>query len=116
MPRGLLLAFILSLFHSIPARSVTPPGPDAFGYSVATTTAFSFTDSTDGTRVLFFTDDEATTVDIGFSFNFYGINYTTVSFNPNGLITFGGASTDFNNVNLATAVAPSNNLPCIAVL
>jgi hypothetical protein len=112
----LFLAVLLVSFHSNPAPAATAPGPDAFGYSVATTAAYSFTDITNGTRVLFFSDDDAATVNLGFKFNFYGSNYTSVSFNPNGLITFGGTSTDFNNVGLTTTVAPSNNLPCIAVL
>jgi len=116
MRRCWLLTLILASFPWLSARGVTAPGPDAFGYSVAATTAFSFTNITDGNHVLYFSDDEAITVDVGFSFNFYGANYSTVSFNPNGLITFGGESTDFNNVNLATTVAPSNNLPAIAVL
>jgi Bacterial Ig domain len=111
----LLLALILAAFQSLPALAVTAPGPDAFGYSVATT-AFSFIDITNAAHVLYFADDEAVTVNIGFNFNFYGVNYKSLSFNPNGLITFGGQSTDFNNVDLTTALAPSNNLPCIAVL
>jgi hypothetical protein len=112
---GLLAALILVWFHSLPALAVTAPGPDAFGYSVATT-ASSFIDITNGAHVLYFADDEAVTVNIGFNFNFYGVNYKSLSFNPNGLITFGNQSTDFNNVDLTTAVAPSNNLSCIAVL
>ena len=116
MRSGLFLALILAFFHSIPARSATAPGPDFFGYSVATTMAFSFTNIANGGRVLYFNDDDALTVNIGFNFNFYGVNYTSLAFNPNGLITFGGASTDFNNVDLTTSVPPSNNLPCIAVL
>jgi len=116
MRSGLVLGLILVCLRQVPTQAATASGPDAFGYSVATTSAFSFTNITDGTRVLFFTVDGATNVDIGFNFNFYGANYTTVSFTPNGLMTFGGASTDFNNTNLTTAIAPSNNLPCIAVL
>src|SRR5215475_14265279 len=112
----LFAVLILALFHLNSARPATAPGPDAFGYSVAVTTAFSFVEITNGARVLYFADDEAVTVNIGFNFNFYGVNYKSLSFNPNGLITFGGASTDFNNVDLSTTVAPSNNLPCIAVL
>jgi Bacterial Ig domain len=112
---GLFPALILAFFQSIAAHAVTAPGPDAFGYSVATT-AFSFIDITNGAHVLYFADDEAVSVNIGFNFNFYGVNYKSLSFNPNGLITFGGPSRDFNNVDLTTSVAPSNNLPCIAVL
>jgi hypothetical protein len=116
MRSGLFLTLLLVLFHSTPASSVPAPGPEAFGYSVSITTAFSFTNVSDGTRILYFTDDEATTINIGFNFNFYGVNYTSVSCSPNGLMTFGGPSADFNNVDVSAAVAPTNNLPCIAVL
>ena len=111
-----LFPVLLALLNSIQAYSAIAPGPDAFGYSAGITTAFTFTNITNGTHVLYFADDEPATVSIGFNFNFYSANYSTVSFNPNGLITFGGTSTDFNNVDLTTAIAPSNNLPCIAVL
>src|SRR6266516_3532476 len=88
------------------------PGPDAFGYTVQLTTQFTFLQitNTGATRVLWFDDDTPYTANIGFVFNFYGSNYSTVSFNPNGLMTFGGASSDYANVDLSMA-APSNNLP-----
>ena len=99
------------------ARSATAPGPDAFGYTVAATTNFGFLQITNGSpRVLWFDDDAAVTnINLGFTFNFYGTSYTNVSFNSNGLITFGGASIAFSNVNLTTS-SPQNNLPSIAVL
>src|SRR5262245_46604348 len=49
---GLLLALILAVLAN-PAVAVTAPGPDAFGYSVATT-AFSFIDITNAAHVLYF--------------------------------------------------------------
>ena len=119
-PRAVLVlaqcfVFILGvIFGQFSAAAAT--GPDAFGYSAATTGAFTFTNITSGSRVLVLSDDNTVTVNLGFTFNFYGSNYSSVSFSPNGLMTFGGASSDFNNVNLSTTVAPSNNLPCIAVL
>src|SRR5262249_26645887 len=67
-------------------------------------------------RVLWFTDDGAVTnISLGFTFAFYGANYTNVSFNANGLMTFGGPSMDYANTNLTTASLP-DNLPTIAVL
>jgi len=86
------------------AAAVLAPGPDAFGYSAGQTTAYSFTNITSGsTRVLWFDDDTAISVNLGFTFNFYGSNYSSVSFSPNGLMTFSAPSTDFANVNLTTA-------------
>src|ERR1043166_2589011 len=99
------------------ARAVTAPGPDAFGSSVAATTNFSFLQITSGsTRVLWFNDDAAVTnANLGFSFNFYGSTYSNVSFNSNGLMTFGGAIIAFSKVHLTTT-SPADNLPSIAVL
>src|SRR5437899_11925595 len=98
------------------ALAAQAPGPDAFGYTVQPTTQFTFTQITNGSpRVLALDDDGTFTASIGFTFNFYGSNYTTLSFNPNGLITFGAPSSNWLNVNLTTT-SPSNNLPCIAVL
>ena len=99
------------------ARGSAAPGPDAFGYTVAATTNFGFLQITNSsTRVLWFDDDAAVTnANIGFNFNFYGTSYSNVSINVNGLMTFGGASTAFSNVNLITT-STSDNLPSIAVL
>ena len=99
------------------AIAAIAPGPDAFGYTVASTTNFSFLQITSGsTRVLRLVDDAATTnINIGFTFNFYGSDYTTVSINVNGLMTLGGASIAWSNVDLTTT-SPADNLPSIAVL
>jgi hypothetical protein len=98
-------------------QAVIAPGPDAFGYTVTPTTNFSFLQITNGSsRVLWFDDDAAVTnVNLGFNFNFYGSSYSNVSFNVNGLMTFGGASTAYSNINFTTASPPAN-LPSIAVL
>jgi hypothetical protein len=99
------------------AIGVIAPGPDEFGYTVAPTTNFSFLQITSGsTRVLRLVDDAAATnLNIGFTFSFYGSDYTTVSINVNGLMTFGGTSIAYANVNLTTT-SPTDNLPSIAVL
>src|SRR5262245_58935893 len=112
-PRAAFWAFLFVLARFTAEAAI---GPDAFGYSAATTAAFSFTNVTTGSRVLVLADDNTVAVNLGFTFNFYGSNYFNVSFSPNGLMTFGGTSPDFDNVNLSATVAPSNNLPCIAVL
>jgi hypothetical protein len=99
------------------ALANTAPGPDAFGYTAAPTTNFSFLQITNGsTRVLWFDDDSAVTnINLGFNFSFYGSSYSNVSFNVNGLMTFGGASTAYANVNFTTT-SPTPNLASIAVL
>lgn len=99
------------------ALATTAPGPDGFGYTAVATTSYSFLQITNGSaRVLWFTDDGAmTNVNLGFNFSFYGTSYSSVSFSVNGLMTFGGASTAYANVDLTTT-SPPDNLPSIAVL
>jgi hypothetical protein len=117
MRRKSAAALCLCLWSHWASLAVNGPGPDAFGYKVAATTNYSFLQITNGSsRVLWFTDDGAVTnINLGFSFSFYGTNYTNVSFNANGLMTFGGASMAYSNVNLTTT-GPADNLPSVAVL
>ena len=104
------------------AVAAYPPGPDAFGYTVQATTQYSFLQITNrsgatnvGIRVLTLDDDTPYTANIGFTFNFYGTNYTNISFTPNGFMTFTAQSSNYVNVDL-TSASPSNDLPAIAVL
>lgn len=97
------------------AQAVTI-GPDAFGYRATDEIPFTFQDiSGIGTRVLAGSDDDTTSASLGFNFNFYGTNYNSVSWSPNGLMTFGVSIGQFSNVNLTTT-GPGVNPPSIAVL
>src|SRR6185295_4817956 len=118
MTRGQFMAALAAcLLWPGLAIAAIAPGPDAFGYTVASTTDFSFLQIISGsTRVLRLVDDAAATnINIGFTFNFYGSDYTTVSINVNGLMTFGGASIAYANVNFTTT-STTDNQPSIAVL
>jgi len=69
-------------------RATTWPGPDALGYS-GVTTAYSVTDISGSGIAVSLTDDEVSgAVPIGFPFNFYGSDYTSVYISSNGFITF----------------------------
>lgn len=56
-------------------------------------------------------DDSAVEVSLGFTFPFFGNDYTTVFVNTNGGVTFGGADTSWDQV-VATDIA----VPGIAIL
>jgi hypothetical protein len=76
---------------------------------------YSFTDiSSTGTRVLSNTDDTSTNRNIGFTFAFYGANFTQVSVSSNGMLTFGATNNAYANTNLTTT-GTTNNRPSIAV-
>ncbi len=75
--------------------------PDAYGYS-ATNGLVNWTDiSSTGTACLApGIDDSSVAACIGFNFNFYGTDYTSLFVSTNGLITFTGGNTDFSNDDL----------------
>jgi len=89
----------------------------------ATEVPFTFQDiSGIGTRILAGLDDTSTSANLGFNFNFFGKDYNSVSWTPNGLMTFGGSNSRFINVDLTTSAPNSitssgiRDLPSIAVL
>jgi hypothetical protein len=114
-----LLAIGMSLLTlslgASPAQAVSI-GPDSYGYTATDEVTYSFVDiSPSGTRELIDSDDLTSSASLGFSFNFYGTDYTGLSFSNNGLLSFGGANSDFSNIDL-TSTSPSGNFPSIAPL
>jgi hypothetical protein len=64
------------------------PGPDDFGYT-AQNIPFNLRDvSTSGTQVSLKDDEVSDAIPLGFSFNFYGKDYTEVFISSNGFLTF----------------------------
>ncbi len=53
-------------------------------------------------------DDAEEEINIGFTFRFYGQDFTAVHVGSNGLLTFGAGSTQYNNSNLPSTAAPPN--------
>ncbi|MFD0917277.1 tandem-95 repeat protein, partial [Pseudahrensia aquimaris] len=60
-------------------------------------------------------DEANATAPIGFDFEFYGQNYSSLFINDNGFITFGGSATAWNNTALTSGTVLGGN-PTIAVL
>jgi hypothetical protein len=114
MKRAACVLFLIGIgAQSSHARTI---GPDAFGYFATDEIAPAFEDiASSGKRVLAGVDDGSTTASPGFAFEFYGVAYDSVSWTPNGLITFGGANSQLTNVDL-TSAAPTGNFASIAVL
>ncbi len=90
---------------------------DEYGYhwtdsnSPEPTIPFSWIDitATGSSLGFYYSDDEYYTgVPIGFEFEFYGNTYTSLNVTSNGLIQFGGASTDGSNDALPGTSDPDN--------
>jgi peptidase C25-like protein/dockerin type I repeat protein len=88
-------------------------GPDGYGYMWFDSDEpegpeFDWLDiSGYGTQANFTHNDEATDlIDIGFSFNFYGEDYTQFRINPNGWIGFGDDNTAWQNLIMPNSEAP----------
>ena len=119
-------AVIIETKGSDAASRTGPPvaqgrgGPDAFGYTWIDSDetggpTFDYIDiSGSGTRVSGLSDDNfAGPFPIGFSFSFYGIDYTDFYIASNGFIGFGPTSgyTSLSNVEIANPNTP-NNIIC----
>ena len=95
-------------------------GPDAFGYVFTDSTevggpGFSFVDiSGTGTQstVSFCDDCSQFGVPIGFTFNLYGVDFTSVLISSNGTVNFNGVGTGFSNVGIPGPLASSG--PAVA--
>jgi hypothetical protein len=92
-------------------------GPDSYGYRATNKVPYAWVDLTStGTRVLVGQDDTPITVPIGFTFKIYGNDYSRLSFNPNGLISFAAQTNRFTNVDLTANLGSLLGLPWICVL
>jgi choice-of-anchor A domain-containing protein len=99
-----------------PGATAGTIGPDAFGYVASDATTYSFVDiAATGVAVLKGADDDKAEVNLGFTFQFYGRNFTGVCVSTNGLISLGGCNIDFANQDLTTT-SPRGDLPSIAPL
>ncbi|MCI0339994.1 MAG: hypothetical protein L0216_02390, partial [Planctomycetales bacterium] len=88
---------------------VGDPSTNSTTYSMTTftrgmTALTSPTNIWDGSVTI--VDDSTQSVSIGFSFTYYGTNYTTCYVCSNGFLNFGTASASFSNTNVPTAGAP----------
>jgi uncharacterized repeat protein (TIGR01451 family) len=88
------------------------PGPDGFGY-LGSEPAYDWVEiSSTGTEVLLADDNFGGPFPIGFTFNFYGTDYTDFYIASNGYISLGaGSSTLTNQCPLPNASTPNNIIP-----
>jgi hypothetical protein len=94
--------------------AVLGTGDGVGGNYAAAAIPFTFEDiSTTGTVIsgLDNQDDTSVNIPIGFSFPFYGTNYTSIFVSSNGLLTFGSGNTEFTNADMTAdptqaAIAP----------
>jgi choice-of-anchor A domain-containing protein len=110
--KGLGAAALLLL--AAPGATAGTIGPDAFGYVASDATTYSFVDiAATGVAVLRGADDDKAEVNLGFTFQFYGKNFTSLCVSTNGLISLGGCNVAFANQDLTTT-SPQGDLPSIA--
>ncbi len=91
-------------------------GPDAFGYSWKDSDepggpAYNWIEINGvGTQVALTDDDNEAGLPIGFSFPYYGNEFTTFNICSNGWISFTSTSTTLTNYDLPNATAPTDQL------
>ncbi len=114
MTRQAWIPFFASAFLAFaPCASALTGGPDAGGYRFTDSTepgppiAFNFVPIA-GTVVALTDDSFSPAEPIGFTFNYYGTDFTTVRICSNGFLSFVGDSTSFNPTALPTSSTPNN--------
>jgi hypothetical protein len=80
------------------------PGPDAYGYTCEVGADFAYIDAT--TDTFLYSDDGIFTLELPFSFTYYGADYSAVNISTNGNLQFGGDNTAYSNVCLNEAPSP----------
>ncbi|MBN2828790.1 MAG: choice-of-anchor D domain-containing protein, partial [Candidatus Cloacimonetes bacterium] len=99
---------------SIADVSRSAGGPDTFGYTWIDSNEpdgpdFNWITPNTTNEITGLTDDAAGTASpIGFSFPFYGTDYTSLYINANGMITFGAGSGSLSNTALPSNGTPNN--------
>jgi len=111
-----LYAFTRELWIG-PAMSALPTGPDAYGYIALESgdpggQAYNWIEITPpvgpGTALTFTQDDETFTVDLPFTFRYYGLDYDEVSICSNGWIAMGSTTdTDYSNSAIPNSDGPA---------
>jgi hypothetical protein len=71
------------------------PGPDLYGYTCDSGTAFAYIDATTDTQL--YSDDGVVTLELPFPFTFYGTTYTQLQASSNGNLQFGSGNAFFGN-------------------
>jgi hypothetical protein len=71
------------------------PGPDLYGYTCESGTAFAYLNATNDTRL--YQDDGVVTLELPFPFTFYGTTYTEVQASSNGNLQFENSNPNFAN-------------------
>ena len=85
---------LITLLFSSLVLAVPAPGPDSFGHT-SSTIALNLRDvSASGTAIALGDDSVSGAIDIGFSFDFYGIAYNQIQVSSNGYIGLGGSGLD----------------------
>jgi cysteine peptidase C11 family protein/pre-peptidase/nidogen-like len=67
---------------------------------------YLFTDYTGHTRVADLSDDDSVNIPIGFNFNFFGTDYSSLNASTNGYITFGLSATIYYNIPMPIPIEP----------
>ncbi|MEZ4594113.1 MAG: hypothetical protein R3D55_23675 [Chloroflexota bacterium] len=80
------------------------PGPDLYGYTCDSGTAFAYIDAT--TDTFLYSDDGVTTLDLPFPVTFYGTTYTQLQASSNGNLQFGSGNPFFSNSCMNEAPVP----------
>jgi len=111
MKGGIITAMFLLSLLAISSVSATTGGPDEYGYTWDDKVSYSWIDISGTGTPLGLGDDGHAIIPIGFNFNFYGNNYTSLIVGSNGHIDFiSGTGNNWYNWNGLSIPSPSDSI------
>lgn len=102
----LLLFVAVIVFRTAGFGNSAVVGPDSFGYRISNEIPSSFIDISSTGQLLLTGDDNSTGVNLGFGFDFYGVNYTSAFVSTNGLVTFSSGYSNYSNESMSAFTQP----------
>jgi len=108
---GIITAMFLVSLVAISSVNASTGGPDEYGYTWDDTVPYSWIDISGTGIPLGLWDDDYATIPIGFNFNFYGQNYTSLIVGSNGHIDFtSGLGNNWYNWSGLSIPSPSGSI------
>ncbi len=113
------LSYSMSINYTSGKDAKGSGGPDTYGYKWLDSDetngpVYSWIDITGvGTSIALSDDGESSSISMGMTFNFYGVDYTSLVIGSNGAVMFNGTDLPYTNLSIPTSTTPNGVIALI---
>ncbi len=107
------LSYSMSINYTSGKEVKGSGGPDTYGYKWVDSDetngpVYNWIDITGvGTSIALSDDGESSSISMGMTFNFYGVDYTSLVIGSNGAVMFNGTDLPYGNLSIPTSTTPN---------